>query len=88
MKRGHVAVLGVLLFAVACGAGMAEPCSQLVTPVFLGEAIQLNAQGCVVKVDSLWSRVEVLADTFRVCGHDTVQVGGDRRKFIPYKAKC
>jgi hypothetical protein len=67
--------------AIACSAAPTAACDFLIRPVLVGRLIQRDAAGCLTRVDSIYSNVAVLADTFRVCGSDTVKVSKAWRKF-------
>jgi hypothetical protein len=86
--RRRIAFLALAAAAVACSDGVTGPCELLVRPVLAGRLIQLDDRGCVVHVDSLYSRVEVLADTFRVCGTDTAKISLASRKFVGELPSC
>ena len=79
------AVIGIV---TACSSATA-PCAQIVRPVLLGRLLHLNSTGtCILSADSLYSRIEVLADTFRVCGSDTVRLSGVERRFTDTRPIC
>lgn len=60
--------LFILLIAVACSAApTAATCSTVVRPRLMAILTWRDDSGRAVRVDSVYSKVEVLADTVRVC---------------------
>jgi hypothetical protein len=75
--------------AAACSASATAPCDLSVQPVLLGRLLHLDSAGtCIMSADSLYSRIEVLADTFRVCGLDTTRLSGIPRRFTSRIPMC
>lgn len=87
--RYHLPLLAAVIGIVTACSSATEPCGQLVRPVLLGRLLHLNAAGtCILSADSLYSRIEVLADTFRVCGSDTIRLSGVDRRFTDTRPLC
>lgn len=78
----------VALVALAGCSDSTAPCTTIAKPVMLGRLIQLDGQGCITHIDTLYSDMKVLADTFRVCGSDTIRVSGVERKFTTNLPTC
>jgi hypothetical protein len=87
--RRCIALL-VLSATVACAAESTGPCSLLVKPMLVARLEHVDhATGCLDSVDSLYANINVLADTFRVCGFDTTKVSVAERKFTtPLPPHC
>lgn len=81
MRVSSLLLAVVVIALIACSSEPTGPCALLVKPVLVGRLVQRDAQGCLVRVDSIYSNVVALADTFRVCGSDTIRVSGLGRKF-------
>jgi len=59
--------LFLLVVAVACSAAPTATCSTVVQPRLMAILTWRDESGRAVRVDSIYSRVEVLADTVRAC---------------------
>lgn len=75
-------ILVLSMIAIACSdAGPIVPCTLLVKGTLIARLKQFDSTGKVIRVDSLYARPEVYADTFRVCGSDTTKISKTRFVF-------
>ena len=66
---------------LACSSSATEPCTLLIKGTLLARLKHFDANGKVIKVDSLYADPKAVADTFRICGGDTTKISVTKYKF-------